>query len=228
MGVAVKEAAWFIAQLESGDASRASDRDIATIAPLLASRRLSAGQVIFKAGGVPDGIWAIRRGLVELSVGAGRSRRIVDIAKPGQLVGLPYASLHRPADVTARALTTGDSLFLQEFDRLLQDSPQFARLSLRKVSSHIVETRARILELLGRTLPERLARLLITECEDGRLPVSQAHIAQMLGVQRSSVNRILRSLEEDRLVRLGYSRVEILEPERLERIAGSDGRTSSV
>ena len=41
----------------------------------------------------------------------------------------------------------------------------------------------------------------------------------MLGVQRPSVNKVLKDLERDGLIRIGYAAIEILDPARLARRA---------
>jgi CRP-like cAMP-binding protein len=51
-----------------------------------------------------------------------------------------------------------------------------------------------------------------------RLP--QATLAQLLGATRPAVNRILKTLETDGLIRLGYREIEVADPRALERIAG--------
>ncbi|HEX2030710.1 MAG TPA: Crp/Fnr family transcriptional regulator [Actinomycetota bacterium] len=192
-------------------------------------RRMARGEVLFAPGDVPNGAWAIRRGLVELSVGAGRGRGIVDIAKRGELVGLSYALLDRPADVTARTVTSVEALFLaMDVRRLLETTPSLARLLLQEMSRQVLETRARIRQLLGRTLSERIARLLMGEAEGRRLTVSQSAIAQMLGVQRSSVNRVLRSFEEQGWLRLSYASVEILDSGALEAMADPGHRVVPI
>lgn len=228
-GVLLKDAIWFISQLDPGDPRNASDEDVAAVAPLLSLQRMPRGEVLFRPRVVPRGVWAVRRGVVELAVGAGSNRRIVDVAKRGELVGMPYALLSRRADVTARTVTCVEAIFCRgDIRGLLDASPHLARLCLEKTSWQLLETRERIIELLGGTLAQRLARLLITESDEQRLPMSQSQIAQMLGAQRSSVNRALRSFEDQGVLRLRYASVEIVEPERLKAIAHSRGATAEA
>ncbi len=41
----------------------------------------------------------------------------------------------------------------------------------------------------------------------------------MLGVHRPSLNKVLKDLERDALVRVGYSEIEILDADRLSALA---------
>jgi biotin operon repressor len=78
-----------------------------------------------------------------------------------------------------------------------------------------------LLEVLGGNLRQRVARVLIEEAQDGTLRLPQRRIARMLGVQRTSVNKILKSLEEDGLVTLSYGRVRLDDRIQLDAIAFS-------
>ena len=52
-----------------------------------------------------------------------------------------------------------------------------------------------------------------------RLP--QSTLAELLGATRPAVNRVLKGLESDGLIRLGYREIEVADPRALERIAAS-------
>ncbi|MFU8840618.1 MAG: helix-turn-helix domain-containing protein [Nitriliruptoraceae bacterium] len=49
-------------------------------------------------------------------------------------------------------------------------------------------------------------------------PCSAAEIAGLLGTTRPSVNRVRKGLEEAGHVRIGSRRIEVVDPEALERI----------
>ena len=55
--------------------------------------------------------------------------------------------------------------------------------------------------------------------DDGRVTLPQRTLAAMLGVQRPSLNKVLKDLERDGLIRIGYSAIDILDPGRLARCA---------
>jgi CRP-like cAMP-binding protein len=79
----------------------------------------------------------------------------------------------------------------------------------------------RLGELIGEGLKSRVAALLLdeTEVEEGLIRLPQATLAGLLGASRPRVNRILKEFEREGLVRLTYRRVEILDRDRLHRIA---------
>jgi CRP/FNR family transcriptional regulator, cAMP and macrophage regulator len=73
--------------------------------------------------------------------------------------------------------------------------------------------------LLGRSLIEQTARLLLDEQHNGRVPLPQRTLAAMLGVQRPSLNKVLKDLETKGLIALGYGRIEITDLSGLEALA---------
>ena len=54
-----------------------------------------------------------------------------------------------------------------------------------------------------------------------RVRLPQEHLASMLGVSRQTINKALRRLERDGLLRLGYAEIEILQLEHLVVRAGT-------
>ena len=59
----------------------------------------------------------------------------------------------------------------------------------------------------------------IDEGEEGRIRLPQRTLAAMLGVHRQSLNKVMKDLERDGLVSVGYSEIEVLDEERLSALA---------
>ncbi|HEX6450162.1 MAG TPA: helix-turn-helix domain-containing protein [Trebonia sp.] len=53
----------------------------------------------------------------------------------------------------------------------------------------------------------------------GRVPLPQRTLAAMLGVQRPSLNKVLKDLEREGLIKISYSTIDILDAAGLARIA---------
>lgn len=73
--------------------------------------------------------------------------------------------------------------------------------------------------------PQRLARLLTlmarergnTHADSMVVPVTQAHVATLVGCSRQSAGKLLAGLEQQGLIRMGYGKCEILNIEGLRR-----------
>ena len=69
--------------------------------------------------------------------------------------------------------------------------------------------------MLGGSLAAQTASLLDEEAVDGWVELPQRTVAAMLGVARPSLNKILKELERDGLIRISYSTIEVLDAVRL-------------
>jgi CRP/FNR family transcriptional regulator, cAMP and macrophage regulator len=102
-----------------------------------------------------------------------------------------------------------------EFEDLLASRPAIARRWLSSVAQRLAASQARILALLGGSLTAQAACLLAGEAVDGRIELPQRTLAAMLGVARPSLNKVLKDLEREGLIRISYSTIEVPDPARL-------------
>ncbi|UQA97672.1 cyclic nucleotide-binding domain-containing protein [Streptomyces halobius] len=73
---------------------------------------LEPGTVVFAQGQVPDGVWIVRSGTLELVSGTGRRRVVVGVLSECGIAGDVPLLLGRPAVCTVRTLTTVQAVFL--------------------------------------------------------------------------------------------------------------------
>jgi len=121
--------------------------------------------------------------------------------------------LEMPLPYTGRAVSEVTCLFLSQraFEELLATRPAIARRWLSSVAQRLAASQARILALLGGSLTAQTASLLAEEAVDRRVELPQRTLAAMLGVARPSLNKILKELERDGLIKISYSTVEVLD-----------------
>jgi CRP/FNR family transcriptional regulator, cAMP and macrophage regulator len=218
--VRIREAAWIARCVGRGQVAPLAQEDLVALAVSLDARHLERGGAVFTGGRPADGVWIVRQGRLELSVGSGRRRTVVHVLRPGDVDGDIQLLLGKPMPYTARALDDATTcLFLaeQDFERLLATHPAIARRWLSSVAERLAAAQARILGLLGRTLTQQLATLLLEEATDHVVSLPQRTIAAMLGVQRPSVNKILKDLEYDGLITVRYAAIEITDRPALAR-----------
>ena len=106
-----------------------------------------------------------------------------------------------------------------DFESRLATHPTIAGRWLSWVAGRLAASQARILGLLGRNLSAQVAQLLLDEQHDGTVELAQRTLAAMLGVQRPSLNKVLKDFERDRLITVRYAAVDVLDPARLTRLA---------
>jgi CRP-like cAMP-binding protein len=216
----IRQAAWVARCVGRGSAAPLRAEDVAALAGTLRVREFAPGQVVFKAQGPTAGVWIVRDGRIELSVGVGRRRAVVHLLRPGDVDGDIQLLLGMPMPYTGRAMADARCLFLAsaDFEELLATRPPVARRWLSSVALRLAASQARVLGLLGGSLTAQAARLLAGEADDGRVALPQRTLAAVLGVRRPSLNKVLKDLERDGLIRIGYSAIDILDPARLARL----------
>lgn len=209
----VRHAAWVARCVGRGASAPLHPSDVSALAENLQARDFSSGAVVFLADRAAGGVCIVRQGRIELAVGSGRRRVVVDVLRPGDVDGDIPLLLDMPPPYTARALTDSSCLFLdrQAFDRLLATHPAISRRWLSSVAQRVSTSQARLIGLLGRPLSAQLAQLLLDEAVEARVELAQRTIAAMLGVQRPSINKVIKDFERDQLIRVGYAVIEIID-----------------
>ena len=212
----IRQAAWVARSVGRGQSAPLLPDDVTALASILAVRTFSPGSVLF-GGGQAAGVWIVRDGLVELSVGSGRHRAVVQLLRPGDVDGDIQLLLRMPLPYTGRAVSEVTCLYLDpgDFEQLLATRLGIARRWLSSVAQRLAASQARVLALLGGPLTAQAAWLLAEEAVGGRVEVPQQTLAAMLGVRRPSLNKVLKDLEREGLIRISYSTIEVLDRARL-------------
>jgi CRP-like cAMP-binding protein len=174
-------------------------------------KRLGPGLVLFSQGDDPAGVWIVQSGRIELTVGPARRRAVVQVLRAGDVEGDVALVLGKPAPYAARAVVDTRCLFIDAgtFEQMLAERAGLTRRWLSSVALRLERSQARILELVGPSLPAQLARLLLDEAVGSRVELPQETVAAMLGVHRSTLNQALKEFEHRGYVDVGYGRVTI-------------------
>ncbi|HWC33011.1 MAG TPA: Crp/Fnr family transcriptional regulator [Actinomycetota bacterium] len=221
MPTTLQDASWLVRSLRPEMSHPVGDEALAALAANLERKRLPAGQLLYRRGARPAGVWAIRSGTAELSIRGARTRSVVQLLRPGDVAGDVSVLLGSPALTTARVKGPGTFLFLRRdvARSIVSTHADLCFLWMQNVAFRLEGARRRILEVLGEDLSQAVSRLLLDEEVGGSVRLAQSAIADMLGVQRSSVNRVLRSLHRRGIVTPSYGTVTINDRDALEDIA---------
>lgn len=108
---------------------------------------------------------------------------------------------------------------------LVQRSPMLSLRWTVSVAKRLEQTQRRMVTLLTKDLTGQVASLLLEECErspNGEWIVRLAHrtLAELLGVRRQSVSRVISDLRAEELVTGGYRRLVLHDLSRLAERAG--------
>ncbi|HKY75472.1 MAG TPA: Crp/Fnr family transcriptional regulator [Acidimicrobiia bacterium] len=217
-----RHAEWIGQFLGRPDLAPLDHDDIVELATLLREERYPAGTTIFRTGEAPTRVGVVRQGAIAFSRDLNGRRVVLHILRPGDALGdigviLRMTAPHDGLALEDTLVLTVDSV---EFHRLLERRPRVALRWLSLLSARLIGYQARVTELLAGGIEAQVASALIGRAVRGRVNLNQAHLAELIGGSRSSVNRVLRQLEEQNLVRLRYSQIEILDEAALRVVAG--------
>ena len=197
-------------------------------------RRLN-DTLIYSASDCADGIVALVSGQIRLtSFSVSGQPSFLVLTSPGSWIGVTSALDGRPHDYDAFAI--GETVLFQlsheRFNSLAGESVEHYSAFVRLLCDHfrvttqslIIHRNRRPLYLLARELL-RLADRHGKQTKNGvviELRLSQEDLAVMIGVGRQTINRLLKSFEQDGIVSTSYTSLTIHDVEALERLRSSE------
>jgi CRP-like cAMP-binding protein len=146
---------------------------------------------------------------------------LLSVLHPGDVDGDLALLLEMDAPYGAETLEPSVCLHLgaDAFSHILATKPAVARRWLTSLAGRLAHSQQRLVDLLGVPLVQQIARVLLSEADDGRVPYSQATLAALLGARRPSVNKAVSSLASRGFITIGYRMVTIDDPAGLARVA---------
>jgi CRP-like cAMP-binding protein len=212
------------------DPLRSEDRE--AFLALARRRTFGRNEVVCHEGDPADSLHLVEHGhlAVHASLASGANGTF-NILSPGDYFGelaLLRADRRRTATVTALEPSRTLSVAASAFDALCSHNPGIERVVSTLLADRIDILGRRLLETMYEGVDRRVHRRLLELAHsygpadgpaDGSVtvPLSQAQLADLVGATRPSVNQVLQRLVELQVVRLGRSRIEVLDLAALER-----------
>jgi CRP-like cAMP-binding protein len=219
---AARHAEWISDWLGPGELAPLAPDDIRDLVSLLREDHYPAGSTVFRLGQAPTRVHIIRRGAIELSRNLKSGRIVIQILRPGDVLGdiSLFLRMKVPWDAVALEDTVILSVDSLSLHRLLEQRPRLAWRWLHSVSTRVAGFWFRVVELLAGGLEAQVASVLIRRADNGVVHLSQSSLAELVGHRRTSVNRVLKRLEAEGFVQVGYGQVEIVDEAGLAKLAG--------
>jgi CRP-like cAMP-binding protein len=224
---------WIACCLSRGTAAPLNRSDIEELATEMGERQVAGGTFVFRHGDHAARVHVVRSGAIDLSKIVGGRRVTLQRLRPGDVFGDVPALLGREEPFDARAVDDSTVLSIEAaaLFELLQTRPGVARRWFVSMAERMAGLQDRLDDLLAGSLESQLASLIVREAgNSGEVRVTHAHLAELLGTQRSSVQRVLKSLESAGLIELRYRRIELVDRGALEALIdrGIDSRIDLV
>ncbi|MES2316712.1 MAG: Crp/Fnr family transcriptional regulator [Pseudomonadota bacterium] len=195
-------------------------------------QRLQPGEMLFRQGDPPSGLYALTSGALKTSSLREDGREaILAVLEAGIWFGEISLIDHQPRTHDATALGKVEVLLLPRvhFDALMEQAV-FARAIAALLAGRIRLLYGIVEDATLRSARARVARrLLLLSHGDAagmpqmraRVPVSQEGLAMMLGMSRQTLSKQLRELVNDGVIALGYGFIEVVSAAGLRRMAGA-------
>lgn len=193
-------------------------------------RKFKRNEVVFHEGDLGESLHILVRGHVAIRT----TTPLGDVATltvvgPGESFGeqaLLNPDSRRTASAVAIEGAETQSITGDQFEDLRRQHPAVDRFLVQVMAAQVRRLSEHLLEALYVPAENRVLRRVISLArsygEDGRpgvVPLTQDDIASLAGTTRPTANRVLRGAEDDGLLAVSRGRVEVLDPEGLERRA---------
>lgn len=201
-----------------------------TIARLAHRHEYAAGQVVFLEGEPCAGLHVAEQGWLKAvkSSPSGREQ-VIRFVGPGEAFNEIGVLVGTPNLATVVALEPAVVWVVEReaIINLLDQDPQIAHLIIQSLAKRIMHLVNLVEDLSLRSVEARLARLLLDQSTGGEMRRSrwttQAELASRLGTVPDVLNRALRSLVEQELIRVERHQIQILDQRGLEAKAELGG-----
>jgi CRP/FNR family cyclic AMP-dependent transcriptional regulator len=192
-----------------------------------------AGARLFLENEPAKGIYLLCSGKVKLSVSSkGGKTLILQLARPGEIIGLSAAMSGIPYEVTAEALYPSQVSFIrrEDFISFLNRFPEVYQSVIRQLNSQYTQACEQLRTVgLSTNAHEKLARLFLhwpsdekqtAEAARIRIPLTHEQIAECVGSTRETVTRTLSQFKSRHLVMLKGTTAMIPNRAALQAVSG--------
>lgn len=223
-----RHALWIARAMARTDLTPLQQSDIDQLERVVRVRHEPQGAVLIPAGTTVETVFVVRSGEVQLATRRPLGgRQLVGLIREGGVVGdIPmFCERPMPFDALTGQRTTILEISRSQLLSMLAQSPSLSLRWMTSLAKRLEQTQHRMVSLLTKDLTMQVAMLLLDERQresSGSWVVRLSHgtIAQLLGVRRQSVSRVLATLRRRGLISSGYRAITLEDLGGLAEVAG--------
>jgi len=192
------------------------------VARAVIRRSYQSDQVVFLEGDACAGLYVVQDGwLKSVKVSPEGREQVIRVVGPGETFNEIGVFVGTPNHVTVVALEPATVWVIsrETMRRLMDEYPGLARIIAQNLAQRVLHLLDLVEDLSLRTIEARLARYLLEESSGEVLHrqrwTTQAEIASQLGTVLDTLNRALRSLSTEGLIRVERHEIQILDRQGL-------------
>jgi CRP-like cAMP-binding protein len=189
-------------------------------------RTFRKGEIVFHEGDLGESLHLIDKGRVAIraSTPAG-DQAILAVLGTGETFGeqaLLTPTARRTATAVALEPAATRVLLRTDFEQLIREQPSVEHFLVEALAAMVQRLSTQVLEALFFPVDERVVRRLAELTiiygpgdPNVEIPLRQEELASLAGSTRSTTNRVLQQLVDDKIVSLSRGRILILDDEAL-------------
>ena len=186
--------------------------------------------VLFNENEAAEGVYCIYSGMLKVVKKDHRLlQHIIRLGKPGDVLGIDSVVTHNKYSNSVIAVDAVEACFVPKdcFVKFIQSHPTFFVETMKLLCSQLDFMENKMTDLMGKTMKERLADLLLMLKADYgvqsdytlNMTLSMDELASFLGTTKSSVYSLLSDFKKARLIEIQDNRIQVLSENALENIA---------
>jgi CRP-like cAMP-binding protein len=192
---------------------------------------LKKGDVIFREGENPAGLYCLATGKVKIfKEGVGGREQIIRMVKPQGLIGFPAIAAGKTHSATAVAIEDSGLCRFEKitFMKLLRRNPDLSMKMMHMLALELSYSNERTVSLTQKHIRGRLAESLLVLRDtygfenDGKTikaSVSREDLASLSNMTTSNAIRTLSMFATESVIALDGKKIRIVDPCRLEKIS---------
>lgn len=192
-----------------------SHEEMDTLDRMTRMTTVEKGRVIYRQEDRAQGLFLLKTGRVRLSRITPAGKKLdLTILEPGTFFGEMPLLAERMRNTYAEAVEDCLLCVMSQHDieRLVLSRPQVGLRIIGVLSQRLAESEARLEDLAYRSVPARLASVLLRLGEDGVVEgITHEELGDMVGAHRETVTKTLNELQAAGYVRLSRRKVQVLD-----------------
>ncbi len=203
------------------DLSREDQEELDRITTMTTVRK---GKIFYRPEDTGEVIFILKKGTVQLyRISTEGKKLVIYTLGDGTLFGEMSLLGQRMHNTFAEAITdcTICVMSRNDLERLVLTRPQVALRILEITGSRLRETEEQLESLAFKSIPSRLAALLLRLAGDGNEVAGLTHqdLAEMIGTYRETTTQTLNDMKAEGILEIGRRRLVILDKDALRQIA---------
>jgi len=203
------------------------EADIERLDEVIGIRHVEKGHIIYMPEDKGGMLFILKQGRVQLyRLSADGRKLVLAILGPGGIFGEMSMVGEGRYQTFAEAVEASEvcTLSRQDMERLILDSPHIALRLVNVIGQRLAETESRLKDVAFKSVPARIAALLLQLADQGRLVIdgyTHQEISEIVGTYRETTTQTLNDFRAQGLIDIKRKHIKILDVEGLKRIAES-------